>query len=421
MIFSNRDRIEKELIASVVLAGKYIAQAISDIADADFFYDINRKMFHLVRERWERDGALSYGLVVQDYIDNNILVEDWYDIVNAEINDPGGCSWFIVLDHLRKLSKQDELRSVVTKMTTAVSVTPEQIADVERLISQSLKPTARTKTNRDLAREFIDFLGGAQQGLKIGIGSVDDFTGGLLPKKLYVIAGRPGQGKTALAHQAAMKIADDGKRVAIVTAEMTANDVLVRLISRDSHIPAKLIQQRKLTDSSMGAVVDSLGRIFQRDTIRIIEAIGRTWPEVAALIHAECVASEFDMVILDQLQSMAFEGRNLVQDIGKATKGFRVLADKHGFAAVLLCQLSRRVERKDGGTPTLGDLRDSGNIEQDADVVLFIHGREQKHTGKKDSQARTLTVAKNRFGATGHIKAIFHGPTTTFEEDYDLE
>jgi replicative DNA helicase len=415
MILSNRDQLEKELCAAVMLSEAHITEAMIEIKESDFMYTSNRNIFTAIKERWERDNAISYGLMVQDLIDRNIREEDYLEIVNAEINDPQHLIWFYILDNLRKQSKQDELKSIVSNITQAPTVTPEQMQAMEKLISESAMPE-KVKTNKDHVRDFIKYLGGSATGVKSGLPNCDEIIGGFVPGKLYICAGRPGMGKSALAHQVAYHVAGTGEAVMIVTAEMTATDVLVRLISRETGIPSIRIQRHRLTDEEMGRCVDSVCSIFGSENIRLIEAIGKSWKEIAAIVHAECLKRPYSVVILDQLQSLRFKGQSLVRDIGYVTKGLRVLADKHKFAALMLCQLSRAVDRNDGGIPRLADLRDSGDIEQDADVVIFIHDRNEKGYEDKSCDKRFITVAKNRFGAKGRIKALFYNATTTFVE-----
>jgi replicative DNA helicase len=171
-----------------------------------------------------------------------------------------------------------------------------------------------------------------------------------------------------------------------------------------------------ISETELEAVLNAAYKLVGHGNLEMLDLLRATPDQLCAAISAEFEARHYPVIFVDQLQALRFAGRNIVQEIGDATKGLRALARKHNAAVVLLCQLNRETARNAGGVPALSNLRDSGDIEQDADVVIFIH-----HEGDPGRSKAWLNVAANRYGSTGPIAVRFDGPTTSFSETGDQQ
>lgn len=408
MFTSTRDLLEKELILSLIEGNTN--QYLDDITENDFAYESNKKAFGFYKAVVEANGSCTLGYFMNHVEKENIASKYWIDTVGLDIKNIQTEFTPLILDELRGQSKKDELESILNSVARQAILTDEQKADIEKFISDSRRPE-NSKTNKDHVNAFLNFLSGDNAGISTGFSGLDKLITGYIPKTLVFLAARPGQGKSAFAHQSALELILE-KNVLLVTCEMTANDVITRLVSHKSGISSTLIKHKTLREFEIERVTDAVCSIFGEGRLRLVEAIGKKPKEIVSIVAYEGKQQAYDLVIIDQLQSLVY-GNSMVREIGNFNKTMRSLADKLNFTCLILCQLNRQVDRKDAGIPTLSDLRDSGDIEQDADCVVFIHQPKKC----ANSTERVLTVAKNRFGPKGIVKVYFDGATTTFTEE----
>ena len=252
-------------------------------------------------------------------------------------------------------------------------------------------------------------------GLPSGFDDWDGLTHGLNPGNLIIIAGRPGMGKTSFAINVAQSVAlRNGKSVGIFSLEMSVNELAMRILASESEVP---LRKRRPSDRDW----EKIHRAARRTTeagIFIDDSASPTLLEVASKSRRLKLEKGLDLVILDYLQLMQaggrYENRNL--EIGAITRGLKGLAKELAIPVIALSQLSRQPERRGSDhRPQLADLRESGSIEQDADLVAFIYRDEIYNPDNEESQGvAELIVAKNRNGQTGTVDLAFFGETTTF-------
>ena len=283
-------------------------------------------------------------------------------------------------------------------------------------------------------------------GLTTGLARLDRKIGGLKPGKVYVLAGRTAMGKTACAEGISMAAARAGKRVAFFSLEMTAEDLIQREISRLTGIDSSKVNNGWLTESEMDQVIATRAALADLP-IHIDDSTGVSVAGIRARARRMQRAGGLDLVVIDYLQLMGDEnlGRGVQRHevIGAITRGIKTgIAKDLGVPVILLSQLNRQVESRDDKRPHLGDLRESGSIEQDADVVLFLYRhiyylrqetpqRRQGETSEKfEARERhhqeqvsraigkaEIIVAKQRNGPTGSVHVEFDGPRMRFHED----
>ncbi len=251
-------------------------------------------------------------------------------------------------------------------------------------------------------------------GVPTGFVDLDKMLGGLQPSDLLITAGRPGQGKTALmltvAHNAALV---HKKRVAIFSLEMSNEQVVQRLIAQETGIDSQRLRSGKLNDDDwpiFNHAIEVLGdtRIYLDDTPALSPLQLRT---KCRRLHMEF---GLDLVIVDYLQLMASESRteNRVQEVSYISRSLKQLARELDVPLLAAAQLSRAVEQRADKEPVLSDLRESGSLEQDADIVMFIY-RDEKDPAMQN--VTHLKIAKHRNGPVGMVDLIFRNNLTKFE------
>ena len=262
---------------------------------------------------------------------------------------------------------------------------------------------------------FAHLESSAEPALPTGLKDLDRRIIGWRPSRLYVAAGRPGMGKSGFGLSTMMACCKAGGRPLLFSLEMTHEEIGMRLAAALTGVSSQAIEARTLRDEQLGKVVDALGVVSTWNFL----TSDISGEHLAALrgkarrAHAE---SPLSLIIVDYLQLIQTDGENRQQEIATIARGLKNLARELRVPILALAQLNRAVEARASKVPMLSDLRESGEIEQAADCVLFIHREEvyDKDTDKKG--IAELHIAKQRNGPLGTVACAFDGPTTTFRD-----
>jgi replicative DNA helicase len=287
----------------------------------------------------------------------------------------------------------------------------------EQRTNRDLKPL------REIAGDYLERIellrerGDEFIGIPTGFTDLDRMLSGLNKSDLVIIAARPGMGKTALQNAIALNAAKRyDKRVAMFNLEMSGEQLVQRMIAAETRIDSQRLRRGDLADHEWAIFLEALGRlsesrIFIDDTPSITPMQLRT---KCRRLHAE---HGLDLVTIDYLQLMQAEhpSNNRVQEVSEISRELKGLARELDVPVVAAAQLSRAVEQRQNKRPMLSDLRDSGSIEQDADVVMFIYRDDyyNQETSERPNIAE-VNVAKHRNGPTGSIDLFWHGQLATF-------
>jgi replicative DNA helicase len=244
---------------------------------------------------------------------------------------------------------------------------------------------------------------------------LDRLLGGLQKSDLVIVAARPGVGKTSLCLSFARSAARLGKHVAIFTLEMSNEQVVQRLVSAETSIDAQRLRLGQLEENEWPLFVHATGvlselPIFIDDTPSISALQLRA---KARRIHAE---HGLDLIVVDYLQLMTSETRaeNRVQEVSHISRMLKGLARELDLPVVAASQLSRAVEQRTDKRPVLSDLRESGSLEQDADVVVFIYREEMYKPETERQHIADIMVSKHRNGPTGVVQLFFRQQLAQF-------
>lgn len=266
--------------------------------------------------------------------------------------------------------------------------------------------------------EKLNSEGGGLGGVPTGYPSLDNMLGGLHRSDLIILAARPSVGKTTLALDIARHAAVKSKiPVAIFSLEMSANQLTQRMLSAQSHVDAWKLRTGKITnENDFGKIRDSLNELSQAP-IYIDDQAGNSIVKMKSV--ARRLKSEFGLglIVIDYLQLMGTSKNydSMVNQVTEISRSLKGLARELDVPVLALSQLSRAVESR-GGKPRLSDLRDSGSIEQDADVVMFIH-REDRSGTRTDAESTGIAeilIEKHRNGPVGKVDLFFDEKNSTF-------
>lgn len=255
---------------------------------------------------------------------------------------------------------------------------------------------------------------GALRGLKTGFRDLDKKTAGFQKGDFIVIGARPAMGKTTLAQNLAYNIASINKKgVLFFSMEMAANEIIDRMISDVSGVDNWKMRTGNLSDEEFQRIGDALGEMDEIP-IYIDDTSSMTIMELRNKARRAMHDHDIGIVIVDYLQLIQGSDRykgNRVQEVTEISRGLKILARELEIPVVALAQLSRNVAGRDNPRPVLSDLRESGSIEQDADLVMFLHRPDyykQNDDDYEDTHITELIVAKHRHGAVGKIELYFH-------------
>jgi replicative DNA helicase len=260
-------------------------------------------------------------------------------------------------------------------------------------------------------------------GVPSGFTDLDKITGGWQQGDLIILAGRPSMGKTALAMdfcRGAGKPGKDGqpgKRALFVTQEMDGKQLACRILAAESGVSMSKMRLKSCSPQELNRVV-AVRTAVSELPIRVDDKTPLRVPEICSRVRREQARHGLDLVVIDYLTLLEPSGNadNYTRAVADMTRGLKLLAVDTGIPIVLLSQLNRECEKRHDKRPLLADLRDSGAIEQDADLVLFLYRDEVYNDDTKEPGVAELQIAKHRNGPCTTIKLYFNGPTTSFSQ-----
>ena len=287
----------------------------------------------------------------------------------------------------------------------------------ERRLTRDLQPIQETLS--DYYDRISDLAARPDEihGVPTGFIDLDKLLSGLQPSDLIIVAGRPGMGKTGLALSIAKNAAQTHKQhVAIFSLEMSNEQLVQRLISQETGIDSQRLRTGKLDDPEWPLFTHAIEvlsdtRIFLDDTPAITPLQLRT---KCRRLHMEF---RLDLIIVDYLQLMGGDSRtdNRVQEVSYISRNLKILARELNVPVLAAAQLSRAVEQRSDKRPVLSDLRESGSLEQDADIVMFIYRPEVYENDPAKENLAEIMVAKHRNGPVGNVQLIFRKNLAKFE------
>jgi replicative DNA helicase len=256
-------------------------------------------------------------------------------------------------------------------------------------------------------------------GVPTGFYDFDHMTSGLQPGDLIVLAARPSMGKTALAINIAEHVAlNEGLPVAVFSMEMGASQLAIRIVGSIGRIDQGRLRTGKLNPDEWPRLTESIEKL-RNVSLHIDETPGLTPSELRAnarRLARQC--GKLGLIVVDYLQLMSgssSDGENRATEIGEISRGLKMLAKELQCPVIALSQLNRSVETRTDKRPMMSDLRESGAIEQDADVIMFIYRDDYYNKDSKEPGVAEVIIGKQRNGPTGTVKLAFLKPITKFE------
>ena len=425
--------MEQSVLGAILQNNEAIVRLADTLQEGDFYHDAHRLLFRAMLD------------LFQDNIPIDVLsVNEWLK-KKDRLDDIGGPAYLAELVelvptaahvdyHARVVRDKSILRALINTATNIVQECHEADEDVgmlldraERLIlevSQGRATSGFSKLHMVLQGSFKQLEKLAERkdpitGLPTGFSDLDRQTAGLQPSDLIIIAGRPSMGKTTLAlNIAAHAGMMTGKPIAIFSLEMSKEQMALRMLCAQARVDSAKLRTGFVSKEDWKPLTDAAGDLSNRDNIYIDDTPMQTALDIRA--KARRLRSEqgdLGLVIVDYLQLMQGRSRaeNRQQEISDITRALKALARELNVPVVALSQLSRAVEQRRPAKPQLSDLRESGAIEQDADVVAMLYRDEVYEEDTDERGVAEVNIAKHRNGPTGILRLAFRGEFTRFD------
>ena len=416
--------LEKRLLSALMLRdGEAVAEVADVLTANDFYRPEHKKIYSAILRLHAADVALNWLLVKDELLksgdSNRSILESFDGLSELEYTTARAPHYAERIKTASQLRRLVEIgRELSYSASKGGATTIEVLADVEKKLTAVVDKDMRALTSaEDLASETFDEImrPQAETAIQTKFRYVDKLTGGGLKKSdLIILAARPSMGKTTFAINIAANVAMNHS-VLLFSLEMSRVQIGKRLFSAMSRVSAMRIQSATLTEGETKAITDA-GKLISKLKLFVDDSRGITLSMIRAKAQRLKREKGLDLIIIDYLQLIQCGNRyagNRVQEVSELSRGLKILAQELDVPVLVLSQLSRAVEQRADKKPLLSDLRESGSIEQDADIVMFLY-REDYYDRESDTDIAEVLIAKNRNGATGSVPLRFEKEYTLF-------
>jgi replicative DNA helicase len=426
--------VERAVLSALLRDNRAIHSVLNEVKPEDFYHPSHRQLYDaMIRLQDENEPVDLHTLAnrlnelkLLDVVGGPVYLAELFDYEATAAN---------VVQHARIVRDKAVKRHLIGVASEIAELGYDEAEGAEKLLDQAesrifdIGRSRSRATFRSLHEEMddaIDYVealmdrGGELTGVPSGFKDLDEKTGGLQPGELIVIASRPSMGKTALALNIARNAAvDHAKKVAIFSLEMTKRALALRFLSSEARVDLSSFRRGFGSHADHTKLVQKAG-VLAEAPIWIDDSGLITILEIKAKCRRLATERGLDMVMVDYLQLAHGDTRTTRKDleIAEISHGLKALAKELDLPVIALSQLNRGPEQRDPDKrrPNMGDLRESGAIEQDADVIAFIYRDEVYNPTEENRGLAELIVAKQRNGPTGTVRLSFEARYANFRD-----
>ncbi len=421
---------ERALLCSLFLDNSRIGEVLEIISEDDFFDEKNSSIFKILKELYA-DGIPFDFITVTNAIKEKGLegkVPNDYVLGLTEfLPAPANTKYYAEI--IKKKAILRRLISMSSEIATICYEEPEDIEEVlniaeKRLFDIVSSKAIRYRSAEELSDDLIEYLESLKNrktvitGVPSGFKDLDSMTNGFQEGDLIVIAGRPGMGKTSLAVNIALNASlNYGRKIGIFTLEMSARQLALKMIASLSGVDMRKLRTGFFEGGEWDMVVRAIDKL-KNARIYIDETSLLTSIDIRTKARKLKMEKDIDLLIIDYLQLI--EGKsssvNRTQQISEISRSLKILAKELNIPVIALSQLNRAVESREDKRPTPADLRESGSIEQDADIIMLLYRDEVYNKNTKEGGVAEINIAKQRNGPQGVVKLQFESRIATFRD-----
>ncbi len=427
------EEAEKAVLGSILLAPRSAERALDELKSEDFFLLRNREVFTAIKHIWDRGGSIDIVTVVDALtklgkLDSSGGIEYLNEL---SVFTPTALNIEHYASIVREESTRRRLISVCTEVAqearTGARETQKLLDEAERRIYEiavrasddKIEPIAPIymRVYRQIGQ--LMKLEGKSTGIPTGFFDLDSLTSGLHRSDLIIIAGRPASGKSTLALNIASHAAlREGATVAFFNLEMSKEQLVSRVMATETGVPLQKIRTGKVETNELFAIAKGFTDVGDAKFL-LDDTPGISVAELRSRCRRIKARQGLDLVIVDYLQLMQATGRaeSRVQAVSEMTRNLKILARELDVPMIVLSQLSREPDKRSDHSPVMSDLRESGSIEQDADIIMMLY-RPAAYTDTEEYREQNniayLNVVKHRNGETKRIELLWQPELTKF-------
>ncbi len=418
---------EQAVLGSMLIDPRCIPTVIEALKPADFYMETDRLIYDTIHQMFLGGRPIDPITVLDEMkalgYKEAARRELFLQIIETTPTSANVSEYAAIVRSKSMLRELQKVSSEIIALTRSEEESADTVADLAEqkiyAVRQGREVQGFSSINEAIQEVYahLDEMAanpGKLPGLPTGFSQLDQYIGGLSRSDLILLAARPGMGKTAIALNMAVNAAKrSGKTVVIFQLEMSREQLATRMLSSEALIDSKKLRMGSLDDADwerMAGAAESL----QSMSILIDENSGITVPEMMAKCRR--VGSKLGLIVIDYLQLMHTPKQmdNRVQEVAEISRSLKIMAKELNVPVLCCSQLSRGPESRQNKRPMLSDLRESGSIEQDADIVLFIYRDDYYNDQSENRNCAELIVAKNRHGETGTVELQWMGQFTSF-------
>jgi replicative DNA helicase len=420
---------ERAVLGNLLLEPGLVPRAIEVLQPEDFYKDGHRRIYEVVLRLFERGEPADLLTVAEDLRRRGDLEAVGGQAALATLIDEAtvAAQFSAYVAIVREKALLRELVHVARDIVEQGLAEPEDVSVLLDTAQQMILRLAERRQQRsafpvrDILSDTIRHIETLYHrkeditGLATGYPDLDRMTAGLQRSDFVIIAGRPSTGKTAFALNIAQNVAvRDGRPALIFSLEMSKEQLVQRLLCAEARVDSQGVRTGFLQPADWKRIVDAAGRLAEAP-LYIDDTANLAVLEARAKARRLKAEHGLSLVVIDYLQLMQgrWRSENRQQEISEISRSLKALAKELDVPVVALSQLSRAVETRGDGSPRLSDLRESGALEQDADLIMFLYRKEAAPDGEPG--LTDLLIRKHRNGPTGDLKLVFKAEYTRFE------
>lgn len=421
---------EQSVLGAMLLDKDAIATATETLKPEDFYKEANGAIFHAIVQIYNRSQPVDL-ITLSEQLKNTDILEQVggvayiSDLANSVPSSSNVRYYANIVEEkslMRKLIKAsseilDKSYEGTEEVSELIEMAEKKIFDISQgQSSEGFVPIRQVLLEAFENIEKVFQSQGSITGISTGFSDIDTKTSGLQKSDFVLVAARPSMGKTAFALNIAQHVAVKEKvPVAIFSLEMSKDQLIHRMLSAESHIDSQKLRTGDLQEEDWDKLARGMA-VLSEAPIFIDDTPGISTMEMRAKCRRLKMEHGLDLILIDYLQLMSGDRRSesRQQEISEISRSLKALAREMDCPVVALSQLSRAPEARADHRPILSDLRESGAIEQDADVVMFLYRDEYYNLDTEEKNIGEVSIAKQRNGPTGVVKLVWLGQFTKF-------
>ena len=423
---------EQSVIGAMIIDKSAIAQVFEKLNEDDFYRDGHKVIYKAIREMYAKDMAVDL-VTILEYLKTTDMLDKAGGVTYISELSSSVPTTANLSSYIKIVEEKSTLRKLIKASTSIIEESYNSGGDVEKVIDLAQKKVfdiAEKKDSKEyealsdvLERGFLEIERlfnnrGAITGVGSGIKDLDAKTSGFQKGDMVLIAARPSMGKTTfalnIAEHAALR---EGKSVVIFSLEMSKEQLAYKLLCSEANVDMLSLRTGKLTPEDWDNIARASGPLASAK-IYIDDTAGVSVMEMRSKCRRLKMEYGIDLILIDYLQLMSGSGESRQQEVAEISRNIKAIAKEMECPVIALSQLSRAPEQRADHRPMLSDLRESGSIEQDADLVMFLYRDEYYNKETEDKNVGECIIAKQRNGPVGTVKLAWLGQYSKFA-DYE--